>query len=215
MKVANTQTVIICYLTPEEIQHLGGVGTRVTLKYTTTAWTIQADRNGDKTVCHGGRTASLDYPGRVNARARNDIPQFGATSWQTRMVEGRTLIATVGSMAQPMRITGRLARKVKEAREAEHQARVRAGQAAALERHKLVEAEMTDMANGSAERTHEPEIRTEQLKVGLREAIELVNKHKDKLGPNLVLSITEDGYLSGMVEYGRKERQSGVRAGTS
>ncbi len=221
MKVSNTQTVIICYLTQEEIDHLGGYGTPVTLKYSSTHWTIQADKTGDKTVCHGGRTASMEYPGRVNARVRRDLPPFGATPWVTKRIEGRTIVATIGSMAQPMRITGRLAKKVREAREIEQEARIQAGQKAALERHALMEtmssgAAAEDKAVVTNGNGHEPTLksisqdpRSELGKgVSLREAIELVNKHKDKLGHDLVLEITSDGYLSGLVGYGRQRPRS-------
>lgn len=66
------------------------------------------------------------------------------------------------------------------------------------------------VTNGHAE----PRVVAQKAAVSLREAIELVNKHKDKLGDDLVLEITQDGFLSGMVEYGRNRvRKSGAEAG--
>lgn len=216
MKVSNTQTVIICYLTPDEVLHLGGYGTPVKFTMSANTWTIQANKTGDKSVCSGGTTASLEYPGRVNARARSDITQFGATVWPTRMVEGRTLVATVGSMAQPVRETGRFARKIRLQREHDQVQRVKAGQQAALERHRLMETmamsepeletptrkdpPLAVVANGHADR--------ETRKISLAEAIEAVNRHKDRVGKELVLEVRDDGYLYAMVEYGRR-REAG------
>lgn len=43
----------------------------------------------------------------------------------------------------------------------------------------------------------------------LREAVEEINRHRDRLGDQLALSIDGKGYLRAMVEYGRLEEQSG------
>lgn len=41
--------------------------------------------------------------------------------------------------------------------------------------------------------------------INLKQAIAIVNKHKDEQGPELVLSITQSGKLSALVQYGALE----------
>jgi hypothetical protein len=48
-------------------------------------------------------------------------------------------------------------------------------------------------------------ISTETKKISLKTAVEILNKHKDRLGDELILSITSNGKIKAMIEYGDHE----------
>lgn len=184
MRVSNVTSGVLVYLSPSELEHMGGLGTRVSLRMKPDRWILSVDEQGSNTLTKE-RDGKGDYPSRATFRKRpKNLPYFGATSWETSMAEGPSLVALVSKRNNPPQRPIRLKNGEFEA----------TGPEIIEQRLPKPRARLLDPAPTT---TTEPTL-------SLANAIEEVNRHKDRLGLELALSVDSQGYLEAHSHYGRR-----------